>query len=632
MNNNYVLHETRRDVKHSSLWKKSESVDPDSIIPVRIGLAQTNLHTGYNRVLEVSHPTSPSYGIFLTSDEVTHLFAPKHETAKAVYDWLVDSGIPAASIKRYVNQGWLAVNMPVRKTEGLFWTKYFEMESGDTVRLGCDEYHLSKQLSEHVDYITPGVKMSPPLKKRSIPANRGDLHSLKVPASPEAWQVPQTGISLPPDLQGCALNMTPPCWRALYNIPANVLAVEGNSVGIYQGSDFYDQNDLDLWYRAYASNIPNGTTPILASIDGGIPNGSSIIYLGEAFLDIDIAQSLVYPQNVTIYQTDDTSYELQRLFGAWPGYFNTFLDALDGSYCNYTAFGITGDTPNIDPSYPDPPYYNQTEMCGTYKPTKVISISYGTPEASLPLNYVKRQCNEFMKLALQGVTFLVASGDSGVGSKPDDSGCLSGSGQNATIYNPYYPASCPYVTAVGGTQLQSNQTVQDPESALQLADPAHPRFASGGGFSNYFPQADYQNSAVASYFAEHDPGHLYYVANANASNIGAGGGIYNRNGRAYPDVSANGANMPIYVGGGLYKEFGTSLAAPIWASVITLINQERQTAGKGPVGFLNPTLYFHASLFNDIKNGSNPNCESSGFSAVEGWDPITGLGTLIIHR
>lgn len=64
-----------------------------------------------------------------------------------------------------------------------------------------------------------------------------------------------------------------------------------------------------------------------------------------------------------------------------------------------------------------------------------------------------------------------------------------------------------------------------------------------------------------------------------------------------------------------------------WASIITLINQERQTAGKGPVGFLNPVLYANPGVLTDIKNGSNPNCGSSGFKAVSGWDPITGLGT-----
>jgi subtilase family serine protease len=57
-------------------------------------------------------------------------------------------------------------------------------------------------------------------------------------------------------------------------------------------------------------------------------------------------------------------------------------------------------------------------MCGVYKPTNVISVSYGGQEADLPLSYQKRQCLEYMKLGLQGVSFLFASGDSGVSSTP----------------------------------------------------------------------------------------------------------------------------------------------------------------------------------------------------------------------
>ena len=49
-------------------------------------------------------------------------------------------------------------------------------------------------------------------------------------------------------------------------------------------------------------------------------------------------------------------------------------------------------------------------MCGTYKPTPVLTISYGEQEVDLPANYQERQCNEFMKLGLQGVSIFVASG------------------------------------------------------------------------------------------------------------------------------------------------------------------------------------------------------------------------------
>lgn len=56
-------------------------------------------------------------------------------------------------------------------------------------------------------------------------------------------------------------------------------------------------------------------------------------------------------------------------------------------------------------------------MCGVYQPTNVISVSYGGQEADLPISYQKRQCLEYMKLGLQGVSFLFASGDAGVSSK-----------------------------------------------------------------------------------------------------------------------------------------------------------------------------------------------------------------------
>jgi tripeptidyl-peptidase-1 len=57
------------------------------------------------------------------------------------------------------------------------------------------------------------------------------------------------------------------------------------------------------------------------------------------------------------------------------------------------------------------------------------------------------------------------------------------------------------------------------------------------------------------------------------------------------------------------------------------INEERLAIGKSTVGFINPALYSNPWVLNDITNGSNPNCGTGGFSAVPGWDPVTGLGT-----
>ena len=314
------------------------------------------------------------------------------------------------------------------------------------------------------------------------------------------------------------------------------------------------------------------------------------------------------------------------------GFLNTFLDALDGSYCTYSAYGITGNSPGIDPVYPDPQPggYNGPLQCGVYTPTRVVSISYGFGEANLPLAYQKRQCNEWMKLALQGVSVLTASGDYGVGSFPGDqtdSGCISAGGQNQTVYHPDYLSSCPWITSVGATRLYDTQTILDPESVMQGNLTGAVFFASSGGFSNRYTAPAYQQAAISEYFANHDPGLPYYVANANASNIGANGGVYNRAGRAFPDVSANGWNFRSFTNGTNHHWHGTSLSSPLVASMITLINEERTAVGKGPVGFINPVLYKNPQVFHDIINGSNPNCGSSGFPAVPGWDPSTGLGT-----
>ena len=454
--------------------------------------------------------------------------------------------------------------------------------------------------------------------------------------------MPPGAGSLPTDLQDCGRNITPVCLKALYQIPNAYIKDSVNQLGLFESGDIYSQEDLDSFYAAYAPYVPQGTHPLLDSVDGGeapVEPGSEY-NTGESDIDMDISFSLIYvslitwisrsndtnptqPQTVTLYQVDD------NIEAFTDGGFNTFLDALDGSYCTYTAYGITGDTPGIDPTYPDPATggYKGPLQCGTYQPTRVISVSYGVSEYDAPANYTRRQCNEFLKLGLQGHTFVWASGDYGVASFPgddNDNGCL---GADATIYNPSFP-TCPYVTNVGATRLYDNQTVLDPESALQAnLGVGYELFASAGGFANYFPVPSYQTSAVANYFKYHDPGLPYYIANADATNIGAGGGLYNRAGRGFPDVSANGADFRAYNNQTLYHFYGTSLAAPIWGSIVTLINEERTLVGKGPVGFINPTLYANTWVFNDIVNGSNPGCGSKGFSAVEGWDPVTGLGT-----
>lgn len=78
-----------------------------------------------------------------------------------------------------------------------------------------------------------------------------------------------------------------------------------------------------------------------------------------------------------------------------------------------------------------------------------------------------------MKLGLKGVSVFVASGDSGVGAA---SGCLG----NGSIFAPDFPASCPYVTAVGATYLPAGANVYTDEEIAVTS------FGSGGGMIDTF--------------------------------------------------------------------------------------------------------------------------------------------------
>jgi tripeptidyl-peptidase I len=167
--------------------------------------------------------------------------------------------------------------------------------------------------------------------------------------------------------------------------------------------------------------------------------------------------------------------------------------------------------------------------------------------------------------------------------------------------------------------LNASITAGEQAVAEPAADPKNDYY-SGGGFSNVFPLPDYQSHAVTNYLTEYPPP---YTSD-----------IFNNSGkaRAYPDVSAIGIKLPtVYLGSALAVG-GTSASTPIFASIVTLLNEARIAKGKGPIGFLNPTLYAHPEAFNDITVGGNPGCGTDGFDTQPGWDPVTGLGTPIYPK
>jgi tripeptidyl-peptidase-1 len=179
---------------------------------------------------------------------------------------------------------------------------------------------------------------------------------------------------------------------------------EGNELGLVESDQTYDQADLDSFFKKLASNIPNGTHPVLNLMNRAKGPGTPSPNNTETMLDIEIAYPLVYPAGITMFQTS--------------GGQNAILDGLDNVYCDHKY------------------------QCGLYEPTNVISVSWEERESGAAVQ--TRVCNEYMKLGMQGVSALFASGDEGIAARYHSCGA-NGS------FVVQFPSSCPYVTPVGAT-------------------------------------------------------------------------------------------------------------------------------------------------------------------------------------
>ncbi|MGK4580188.1 S53 family peptidase [Kitasatospora sp. HPMI-4] len=217
----------------------------------------------------------------------------------------------------------------------------------------------------------------------------------------------------------------------------------------------------------------------------------------------------------------------------------------------------------------------------------VISISWGSCEPDTTASSMTAVDNSFKQAAAQGISVFSASGDDG---SRDCTRSTSGSSVQAVDF----PASDPYVTGVGGTNLSVNSdNSYSSESAWSTA---------GGGVSTQFAQPSWQTGT------------------------GVSGGM-----RTVPDVASNAdpnSGFAIYTGGGWQVYGGTSAAAPLWSGYTSLFNQKATSAGKSALGEANPKLYSvansgnYGSAFHDVTAGANQD-----FSAGQGYDQVTGWGS-----
>ena len=353
-------------------------------------------------------------------------------------------------------------------------------------------------------------------------------------------------------------SVTPSCIQSYYNVDYTGTGQSSLAVSAFQSVDA-SHSDAATFLQQYDSQA-NGNDFTDVSVSSGTNDGGAS---GEGNLDTQTALGLGYPNPVSFLAT-----------GPGGQTESDFQDALVnfGNYLNSAS-----------------------------NPPNAVSTSYGDEEPNFSDNYLDSLCNEFMKAGSLGISVFFSSGDSGVGGN-DESSCPNG-------YIPIFPASCPYVTAVGATQFANGG-----EKVAVFAEPGQPTGGSGGGFSNYFTAPSYQTSVTQAYI--------------NGLN-GVASGQYNANGRGYPDVSLIGLNLDIVISGQTQQIGGTSASSPEWAALISQINDYRISQGSSTLGFLNPALYSaSSSSFYDITSGSNMGCGTNGFPAATGWDAATGLGSM----
>lgn len=454
-------------------WSKGMRPQPSTFMQFRLelhGAGPTDLE---RQVIDLSTPGHPRYGRHMKREEVEDLLRPAPAVSDQVLAWLDSEGVSNDSIKIYGN--WMSFRASVSQAEKMLKTQfsYYHHDASRRSIIRTLEYSVPREIHPHIHLIQPTTRFGKPHAY-------GNGRQGKRAGSP----VDQPIVATPEELTAeCGTVMRPDCLRKLYGLhdtrakpdPRNRLGVSG----------FLDQyarhGDFHHFMQRFSPGASDANFDVV-SINGGINLENSPASSTEASLDIQYAAALAYNASVTFYSTG----------GREP------------------SISDTGQSDSDDPE--NETFLDQLHYLTSLPDSELLSVlttSYGEIEQSVPPSYARSVCNLFAQLGARGVSVIDSSGDSGVGET-----CLSNDGSR-TKFQPIFPASCPFVTAVGGVEGIN------PETAMDF---------SSGGFSDIFPRPRYQEQAVKRYF----------------DRLGdQWSGLYNRKGRAIPDVAAQAKNFII---------------------------------------------------------------------------------------
>ena len=555
-------------------------------LTVMITLALSNEGKLLSFLSNLSNPVNPQYHHYITQSQFDERYSPSISEYGNFTNYF--SGFKGLSVTEFTNRISLLVTGNSSAISSAFNTRIISYLSGNETLYGSA---LTPSLPEYLAADVTGV---------SGFSNRPSAQI--APLSIESQYVPQNNSSPKTDSSsgGLITNITGSELQTAYNempllnesyptneVVATILWGGTNSTGA-NVAPFYPTEI----YNYYNETLPTGEPHSKiygVPLNGALPPGPSAV-------------------NDTSGSNVENSLDLEMIGSTAPGssIYNVYGPSATNTSINSALEYILSPT-------------------GQYKSAldnvSVISNSYGSPEYNSSTWYEGLQ-----EAQARGITVLASSGDSG-------DNTLSPDYQSNPNYPGDYvefPSAMSYdnfgVTAVGGTTLTlySNYTIES-QVAWYQANIIKTIFlgaflgGSTGGISHIFPETSWQKETEAN-------------------------SLLNGSGRGVPDISAvaNNTVMSLSTGGILtpatYLVEGTSIASPVTAGMIALIDSILQSRNQSKLGFLNPSIYLLGQSLDFPGSGSSSGRlqafynvvqgHNAVYSARKGYSLVTGWGSI----
>jgi len=547
------------------------------VLPLRANLA------GLERfAAAVTTVGSPQYGQYEPIPVLARRFGASTADRSRVVSFLHHSGASSVRIDR---TGLFAdATMPVASAQRLFGTTLARFQAGRASRFVAptSSARVPSALGGAVTGVV-GLDTRPVLSGQSA-ATPATGHFTNVPATFSAdentysgyQQRSGTGVGCAPAL--AQRGFTPNQYLTAYDYsPLQSLGLtgQGERVALIE-IDGYRYSDLVSFAQCFGLPIP--------AISGfGVNLSHPLAPGGESTLDLEALDAAAPGlKEVDVYESRDRASDVLRSLTA--------------------------------------PLQNGSRV------PEVISASLGVCEPELQLsigsNGIRSAEAALALAAASGISVLSSSGDAG------SSACIGRAGPIDALAVSY-PASSPWVTGVGGTNVELNAANQI-SAQIVWNDGPYDLAAGGGGVSRLFARPGYQKGTVpishrtvpdVSMLADVLPGYDIYCTASDCAKASAG-------------------NPWIAVG-------GTSAAAPLLAGGFALVDQTLQAHQKQNLGGANSLLYriarqdATAGVFSDVTGSDNDlgpyllggNHRSLGCcSATPGYDMATGLGSVDLAK